>query len=211
MERRLAAVMIADVVGYGLFSQADAEGTRVHFQADLHELFEQRIAAHVRRLVKTMGDGLLVEFHSVVEGVRCAVEVQRAKSADRGADGHRLEFRIGINLGDVIVEGDDIHGNGVIIADRLQGLAEPGGIVISGTAYDQVEKRLDVGLVFLGEKRLKHIDQPVRTYRLLLDVAHSENTGVAGGRATRWGSLPLRPGGGHGSGSPNRPRFPART
>lgn len=167
MERRLAAVMIADVAGYGLLSQADEEGTRVRFQADLHELFEERIAAHGGRLIKTMGDGLLIEFHSVVEAVRCAVEVQRAKSENRGVDAHGLEFRIGINLGDVIVEGDDIQGDGVIIAERLQSRADPGGIMISGTAFDQVEKHLDVGFDFLGEQRLKHIEKPVRTYRLL--------------------------------------------
>lgn len=133
MDRRLAAVMIADVSGYGLLSQADEEGARACFQADLHSVFEPRITAHGGRLVKTMGDGLLVEFHSVVEAVRCAVEVQRAKSESRGVEEHRLEFRIGINLGDVIVEDDDIQGDGVIIAERLQSLAKPGGIVISGT------------------------------------------------------------------------------
>jgi len=190
MERRLAAVMIADVSGYGLHCQADEEGTRARFQADLHGLFEQRIAAHRGRLIKTMGDGLLVEFHSVVEAVRCAVEVQRAKSENRGVDEHRLEFRIGINLGDVIVEDDDIQGDGVIIAERLQSLAEPGGIIISGTAYDHVEKHLDVAFVFLGEQRLKHIDKPVRTYRLLLDETRAADSKTAPGRRTRrWSTL----------------------
>ncbi|WOS65533.1 adenylate/guanylate cyclase domain-containing protein [Sinorhizobium fredii] len=192
MERRLAAVMIADVSGYGLHSRADEEGTRARFQADLHELFEPRIAAHGGRLIKTMGDGLLIEFHSVVEAVRCSVEVQRAKSESCGGvvDEQRLEFRIGINLGDVIVEGDDIQGDGVIIAERLQSLAEPGGIVISGTAYDQVEKHLDVDLVFLGEQRLKHIDKPVRTYRLLLDETRAADSKAAPGRRTRrWSTL----------------------
>ncbi|WEX91099.1 guanylyl cyclase [Sinorhizobium garamanticum] len=190
MERRLAAVMIADVSGYGLLSQADEEGTRACFQADLHSVFEPRIAAHGGRLIKTMGDGLLVEFHSVVEAVRCAVEVQRAKSESRGVEGHRLEFRIGINLGDVIVEDDDIQGDGVIIAERLQSLAKPGGIVISGTAYDHLGKHLDVGLVFLGEQRLKHIDKPVRTYRLLLDETRTADSKTAlGHRTRRWSTL----------------------
>jgi TolB-like protein/class 3 adenylate cyclase/Tfp pilus assembly protein PilF len=189
MERRLAAVMIADVCGYGLLTQADEEGTCARFQTDLHDLFEQRIAAHRGRLVKTMGDGLLVEFLSVVEAVRCAVEVQRAKSESRGADTGRLQFRIGINLGDVIVEGDDIHGDGVIIAERLQSLAEPGGIVISGTAYDQVEKHVDVGFVFLGEQRLKHIERPVRTYRLRLGEAHPAKAKPGTRRAKRWAAL----------------------
>ncbi|MEY9829969.1 adenylate cyclase [Sinorhizobium fredii] len=189
MERRLAAVMIADVSGYGLLSQADEEGTRARFRADQHELFEQRIAAHRGRLIKTMGDGLLVEFHSVVEAVRCAVDVQRAKSDNRGGDEHQLEFRIGINLGDVIVEDDDIQGDGVIIAERLQSLAEPGGIVISGTAYDHVEKHLDVGFVFLGEQRLKHIEKPVRTYRLVMGEARANSATVVGRRTRRWAAL----------------------
>jgi TolB-like protein/class 3 adenylate cyclase/Flp pilus assembly protein TadD len=170
MERRLAAVMIADVAGYGRLSQADEEGTRARFQADLHEVFEPQIAAHHGRLVKTMGDGLLVEFHSVVDALRCAVEVQRAKAeCNAGLSGERrMEFRIGINLGDVIVEGDDIHGDGVIIAERLQSLADRGGVIISGTTYDHVETKLDVGYEFLGEQPVKNIDKPVRAYRVLI-------------------------------------------
>jgi adenylate cyclase len=173
MERRLAAVLIADVVGYGRLSQADEEGTRTRFQADLGEVFKPSIAAHHGRLVKTMGDGLLVEFHSVVDAVRCAVEVQRAKStrdADVAAD-RRLAFRIGVNLGDLIVEGDDIHGDGVIIADRLQTIADPGGVTISGTAFDQAIHKADAGFVYLGEQHVKSIADPVRVYRVLLDPA----------------------------------------
>src|SRR5262249_48676841 len=126
----------------------------------------------------TMGDGLLVEFHSVVDALRCAIEIQRAKTGQNAsipAD-RRLEFRIGINLGDVIVEGDDIHGDGVNIADRLQAPADAGGVVGSGTVYDQVEKKLDVGHEFLGEQRLKNIDRPVRTYRFLIDSAAAGGT-----------------------------------
>ena len=143
MERRLAAVLIADVVGYGRLSQADEEGTRARFQADLHEVFEPKIAAHHGRLFKTMGDGLLVEFHSVVDAValRGRGAARRGRAQCRPAGRSPIDFRIGINLGDVIVEGDDIHGDGVNIADRLQELAEPGGILISGTAYDQVEEQ----------------------------------------------------------------------
>jgi TolB-like protein len=120
-----------------------------------------------------MGDGLLVEFPSVVEAVRCAVEVQRAKS-ERDADvpaNRRLTFRIGVNLGDVIVEGDDIHGDGVIIAERLQTVADPGGVVISGTAFDQTIHKADAGFAYLGERRVKNITNPVRVYRVLLDPA----------------------------------------
>lgn len=173
MERRLAAVLIADIVGYGRHSQIDEEGTRARFRADLHEILEPKIAAHSGRLIKTMGDGLLVEFRSVVEALRCAVDVQRAK-AERNAAvpaGHKLDFRIGINLGDVIVEGDDIHGDGVNIADRLQGLAEPGGIVISGTAYDHVHTKLAIGFASLGARVMKNIAEPVRVYRVVLDPA----------------------------------------
>ena len=146
MERHLAAVLIADVVGYGRLSQIDEEGTRACFQTDLKEVFEPGIAAHHGRLVKTMGDGILVEFHSVVDAVRCAVAIQQHE-VERNAllpPERRLDFRIGVNLGDIIMEGDDIHGDGINIADRLQGLAEPGGIAISGTAYDHVKGKLPI-------------------------------------------------------------------
>lgn len=178
MERRLAAVMIADVAGYGHLSQTDEEGTRAHFQAELHEVFEPQISEHHGRLVKTMGDALLVEFHSVVDALRCAVEVQRAE-AGRNASlptDRRMVFRIGINLGDVIVEGDDIHGDGVNIAHRLQALADSGGVVISGTTYDQVEKKLDVGYESLGERQVKNIDKPVRVYRVRLEAEAAGKT-----------------------------------
>jgi TolB-like protein/class 3 adenylate cyclase/tetratricopeptide (TPR) repeat protein len=173
MERRLAAVMIADVVGYGRLSQIDEEGTRARFQVDLKEVFEPKIATYHGRLVKTMGDGLLVEFPSVVDALRCAVEAQQDKAKRNGAAlaEQRLEFRVGVNLGDVIVEGDDIHGDGVNIADRIQALAEPGGIAISGTAYDQVKAKLPVGYASLGEQKVKSITEPVRVYRVLTDPA----------------------------------------
>jgi adenylate cyclase len=178
MERHLAAVLIADVVGYGRLSQIDEEGTRVCFQTDLTEVFEPRIAAHHGRLVKTMGDGILVEFHSVVDALRCAVEIQRQKT-ERNAlvpPERRLDFRIGVNLGDVILEGDDIHGDGVNIAARLQGLAEPGGIAISGTAYDQVKGKLPIGFTSLGEQKVKSIAEPIRVYRVVLDPAAAGKT-----------------------------------
>jgi TolB-like protein len=191
MERRLAAVMIADVAGYGRLSQTDEEGTRARFQADLREVFEPTIAAHHGRLVKTMGDGLLVEFHSVVDALRCAVEVQRAEG-ERNAGPpveRRMEFRIGINLGDVIVEGDDIHGDGVIIAERLQQLADKGGIVISGTAYDQVKSKVEVGFAALGELPVKNMAERVRVYRTLMDpkdAGHTIDERIAPARSRRW-------------------------
>ncbi|MBB3409459.1 adenylate cyclase [Rhizobium sp. BK316] len=188
MERRLAAVLIADVVGYGRLSQVDEEGTRLRFQADLREIVEPSIAEHSGRLVKTMGDGLLVEFHSVVDAMRCAVDVQKLKAkhnAEIPAD-RRLDFRIGINLGDLIVEGDDIHGDGVNLADRMQSLAEPGGIAISGPAYDQVKSKLDVGFVSLGEQRVKSIAEPVRVYRVVFGPLAANRAANARRYPGRW-------------------------
>ena len=178
MERRLAAVLIADVVGYSRLSEIDEEGTRARFQADLNEVFEPNIGAHHGRLVKTMGDGLLVEFQSVVDALRCAVEVQREKGERNAAASQetRLVFRIGVNLGDIMVEGEDIHGDGVNIADRIQTLAEPGGIAISGTTYDQVKSKLPVGYVSLGEQMVKNIAEPIRIYRVVLDPAGAGKT-----------------------------------
>ncbi|PDS67391.1 adenylate cyclase [Rhizobium anhuiense] len=178
MERRLAAILIADVVGYSRLSQIDEEGTRARFQADQDNVFEPAIERHHGRLVKTMGDGLLVEFQSVVDALRCAVEVQQLKATHNAAvvPEHRLEFRIGINLGDIIVEGEDIQGDGVNIADRMQALGEPGGIAISGTTYDQVKSKVPVGFASLGEQRLKSITEPVRVYRVLLDPTAAGKT-----------------------------------
>ena len=169
MERRLAAVLVADVVGYSRHSQIDEEGTRVRFRADLRDIFEPKLAEHHGRLVKTMGDGLLVEFQSVVDAVRCAIDVQRAKSkqSEAQSDGKYLTYRIGINLGDVIVEGDDIHGDGVNVAARLEAIAEAGGVAISGTAYDHVKNKVAAGFAFLGEQLVKNISEPVRVYRVL--------------------------------------------
>lgn len=171
MERRLAAVLIADVVGYSRLSRLDEEGTRLRFQSDLCSILEPLFREHHGRLVKTMGDGLLVEFRSVVDATQCAIDIQKRKAEEgaKGSDGERLDFRIGINLGDIIVEGEDIHGDGVNIADRVQGLAEPGGIAISGTAYDQVGSKLKVGFAALGRQPVKGLADPIRVYRVLLD------------------------------------------
>ncbi|ULJ73005.1 adenylate/guanylate cyclase domain-containing protein [Rhizobium gallicum] len=188
MERHLAAVLIADVVGYSRLSQIDEEGTRVRFQTDLNEVFEPKIAEHHGRLVKTIGDGILVEFHSVVDALRCAVEVQQQK-AKRDAvkpSEQRLDFRIGVNLGDIIVEGDDIHGDGVNIADRIQALAVPGGIAISGTAYDHVKGKLPVGFTSLGEQKVKNIFEPIRVYRVTLNPAAAGKTTGARRDLRRW-------------------------
>ena len=164
MERRLAAVLIADVVGYSRLSHIDEEGTRTRFQADLAGIIEPAIATHRGRLVKTMGDAVLVEFRSVVDALRCAVDIQQQKAigiTDLAA-AQRLDFRIGINLGDIIVEGEDIQGEGVNIAHRLQALAQPGGIVVSGAAYDHLREKLPFGYASLGAQTVKNIADPVR-------------------------------------------------
>ena len=168
MERRLAAILMADVVGYTRLSRLDEEGTRARLQAELKEVFSPKIGEYHGRLVKVMGDGLLVEFHSVVDAVRCAADVQRLEAV-RNADvppDHRLEFRIGINLGDVLVEGDDIHGDGVNIADRLQGLSEPGGICVAANVLEHVKNKVELLFEDLGTREVKNIAEPLRVFSI---------------------------------------------
>ena len=166
--RRLAAILAADVAGYSRLMGADEEGTLERLKALRRELLDPKIAEHHGRIVKTTGDGLLVEFASVVDAVRCAVEVQQAmaeRNAGVAADS-RIELRIGINLGDVIVEGDDIYGDGVNIAARLEALADPGGVFVSNTVHDHVRDRLPFVFEDLGEQQVKNIARPVRVYRV---------------------------------------------
>ena len=173
IQRRLAAILVADVVGYSRLMGTDEAGTRARFNAHLGELIEPAIASCRGRTVKTTGDGLLVEFASVVDAVECAFEFQRGM-ADRNADEpaeRRMEFRIGINLGDVIIEGDDIHGDGVNVAARLEGLAEPGGVVVSGMVHDAVRGKLDFAFDDLGPQEVKNISEPVRIYGIDLAAA----------------------------------------
>jgi TolB-like protein/tetratricopeptide (TPR) repeat protein len=168
VQRRIAAILAADIVGYARLVGADEEGTLERLKAHRRELIDPKVAEHRGRIVKTTGDGLLVEFASPVEAVRCAIEVQKGMT-DRSIDvpqERRIEFRIGINLGDVIVDDEDIHGDGVNVAARLEGIAEAGNVLISGTVYDQVRDRLPTGFDDLGEKELKNIARPVRVYRL---------------------------------------------
>jgi Adenylate cyclase, family 3 (some proteins contain HAMP domain) len=144
MERRLAAILAIDVVGYSRLMEQDEADTFERFRTHRKELFEPEIAKHHGRIFKLMGDGLLVEFASVVDAVECAIALQRAmaeRNSGLAAD-RRIDARMGINLGDVIIEDEDRHGDGVNIASRLQGLADPGGIAISGTAYDQVKTKI---------------------------------------------------------------------
>src|SRR5258708_2747343 len=166
-EGRLAAILAADVAGYSRLMGHDEEGTLRRLKAHLGELVEPHIAAHRGRIVKRTGDGLLVDFASAVEAVRCAVAIQAGMAdRNRAAADDRIEFRIGINLGDVIIEGDDIYGDGVNNAARLEALAEPGGIFVSRAVRDSVRDKLGIELEDLGEKPVKNIARPVRVFRI---------------------------------------------
>ena len=168
IERRLTAILAADVAGYSRLMGADDEGALSKLKAHRLTVVDPKITEHRGRIVKTTGDGLLVEFASVVDAVRCAVEVRRGM-IERNADvpqGERVEFRIGINVGDIIIEDDDIFGDGVNVAARLEGLAEPGGICVSGRVEEDVHGRLDAAFEDIGEQKLKNIARPVRVYRV---------------------------------------------
>jgi TolB-like protein/class 3 adenylate cyclase len=170
VERRLAAILAVDVAGYSRLMGEDEEGTLAALRAVRRELGDPKIAEHRGRIVKTTGDGLLVEFASVVDAVRCAVEVQRemiARNAAAPAE-RRIEFRMGINVGDILIEDGDIFGDGVNIAARLEALAEPGGICLSAAAHEQVRDRLDIAFDDLGEQQVKNITRPVRVFRVAL-------------------------------------------
>jgi adenylate cyclase len=186
VERRLAAILSADVVGYSRLMGADEEGTLARLKALRREFFNPKISEHRGRMVKLMGDGALVEFASGVDAVRCAVEMlQEVAQCNAGApEDQRIEFRIGVNLGDVIIEEDDIYGDGVNVAARLQEICEPGGVCISGGLYDQVRNKLDVSFEDLGERSVKNIADPVHVY------AVGPTKGSAMG-LDRGGELPL--------------------
>jgi adenylate cyclase len=173
VQRRLTAILAADVVGYSRLIRADESGTRTRYNAHINELIEPSIAEHGGRTVKTIGDGFLVEFASVVDAVQCSAQIQRAMS-DRNAGelaDRSIAFRIGINLGDVIIEGDDIHGDGVNVASRLEGLSDAGGMCISAAVYDQVRDRIDLVFEDLGDQEVKNIDRPVRAWRWTRDAS----------------------------------------
>ncbi len=171
MERRLAAILATDVVGYARLIRADEEGTIAALKSLRANLIDPKIAAHHGRIVKLMGDGMLAEFPSVVDAVRAAVETQQAVAEHNSGlpEDKRIEFRVGINLGDVVIDGGDIHGDGVNVAARLEGMAEPGGICISGMVYEGVRDRIDIPFEDLGEQEVKNIARPVRVFRVLLD------------------------------------------
>lgn len=180
LERRLAAILAVDVAGYSRLMGEDEEGTLAALKAIRRDLGDPKIKEHRGRIVKTTGDGLLVEFASVVDAVRCAVDVQRAMS-ERNADvaaAKRIEFRMGINIGDIIIEDGDIFGDGVNVAARLEALAEPGGVCVSRSVRDQVRDKLDFSFEDLGEKQVKNIARPVRTHRILLDSGRIDSGAV---------------------------------
>ncbi|HEX3413908.1 MAG TPA: adenylate/guanylate cyclase domain-containing protein [Stellaceae bacterium] len=185
--RRLAAILAADVAGYSRLMGADEEGTLERLNALRRELVDPKITEHHGRIVKTTGDGLLVEFASVVDAVRCAVAVQQAMpKRDTGvAADSRIELRIGINLGDVIVEGDDLYGDGVNIAARVEALADAGGVFVSNTVHDHVRDRLPFIFEDLGEQQVKNIARPVRVYRVRPESPHPNPPPPAGEGSAR--------------------------
>jgi TolB-like protein/class 3 adenylate cyclase len=183
VERRLAAILAADVAGYSRLMGVDEEGTLARLKALRRELADPKIKEHRGRIVKTTGDGLLIEFASVVDAVRCAVEVQREmaeRNADVSPDG-RIEFRMGINLGDIIKDGRDIYGDGVNVAARLEALAEPGGICVSRVVRDQVRDKLAFSFEDMGEQQVKNITRPIRVHRILLGEQSNRSETITGG------------------------------
>ncbi len=180
-ERKLAAILAADMVGYSRLMEADESGTLARLRTHRLELVDPAIAKNKGRIIKTTGDGMLVEFQSVADAVECAAEIQR-RMARRNADvspARWIQFRIGINLGDVIVEDGDIFGDGVNVAARLQELAAPNGICVSAAVRDQVGDRLDVAFEDLGEQNVKNILRPIRIFRVLLEKEPSPRLEVA--------------------------------
>ena len=171
LDRKLLAILAADVVGYSKAMEADEAGTIARLRAIRAELTDPAIARHHGRIVKLMGDGALVVFDSVVDAVVCAAEIQKAVAARNAGlpEPERIVFRIGVNLGDVALVDGDVYGDGVNVAARLEQLAEPGGVMVSGTAYDHLQGKLDWPLDFVGEQQVKNISRPVRMYRLRLD------------------------------------------
>ncbi len=169
--RKLSAILAADMVAYSRLMGIDEAGTVARLNAHRAELIDPKIAKHNGRIVKTMGDGLLVEFGSAVDAVLCAVEIQRAMAAReaQSPEDLRIAYRLGINQGDIIVEGEDILGDGVNVAARLQAIAEPGGICVSDAVFRNVKGKLDFGFADLGPQKVKNIAEPVPTYRVLLD------------------------------------------
>ena len=177
LERRLAAILAADVAGYSRLMSADEVGTLAALRAHRREIVDPAIATHKGRIVKTTGDGMLVEFASAVDAVTCAVAVQE-KMAGQTAEGPRIQFRFGINIGDIIIDGDDIFGDGVNIAARVENECEPGGVCLSDDVYRQVRNKSSFDFDDLGERTLKNIDRPIRLYAALREHERRPRAGV---------------------------------
>src|SRR6202140_1170200 len=196
VERRLAAILAADVAGYSRLMGANEEATLAQLKSVRRALVDPTIAAHRGRIVKTTGDGMLVEFASAVDAARCAVEVQRGMAAQNAdvPQAVRIEFRIGIHVGDIIIDDNDIFGDGVNIPARLEGIAEPGGVCISDDAQRQVRGKVDVGFDDMGPQTLKNIAEPMRAWRMQIAAASASPTPVAvGGESNQPPALPDKP------------------
>lgn len=188
-ERRLAAILAMDVAGYSRLMEADEERTLSDLTAAIDALIAPTVEAHAGRVVKTTGDGVLASFDSAIQAVKCAVEIQDGlgRQNERVDKARRLEFRIGINVGDIIVKDGDVFGDGVNAAARLEGLAKPGQILISGAAFDQIKKALKLGFKFEGERKVKNFKEPIRVYRVLAEAsAAGRILGVRRQRLVRW-------------------------
>ncbi len=197
VERRLTTILAADVVGYSRLMAADEAGTLTSLKAIRRELFEPKTTENHGRVVKLIGDGTLMEFGSVVDAVHFAVDVQQAL-AERNAkvpEDRRITYRMGINIGDIIVEGDDIYGDGVNVAARLEALTEPGGICVSRTVFNHVKGKVDLDFEDLGEQEVKNIPEPVRVFKVLLDAPVSGQTTVVSPAPKRFSRWPLAAGG----------------
>src|SRR5215471_13656778 len=192
--RRLAAILAADVAGYSRLMEADEEGTLTRLKGIRSELIDPQIAVHHGRIVKTTGDGLLVEFGSTVDALRCAGEVQ-AQMAERNAavtPESRVELRIGIHQGDIVVEDGDIFGDGVNIAARLEGLAQPGGVCVSARVQEDVAGKIDLSFEDLGEQQLKNIARPVHVYAIRPTTAALTSCDASPAESTRARRLVIR-------------------
>ncbi|MGH6931722.1 MAG: adenylate/guanylate cyclase domain-containing protein, partial [Dongiaceae bacterium] len=164
VSRRLAAILAADVVGFSRLMEVDEAGTLAALKVRRKDVLDPLVAKHQGRVFKTTGDGVLVEFASAVNAVQCAVDLQQGMAAANTSqpEDHQIVLRIGVNLGDVMVEGGDLYGDGVNVAARLEAMAEPGGILVSGTAFDHIKSKVKVGFDDIGAQTLKNIAQPVR-------------------------------------------------
>ncbi len=173
VQRRLAAILIADVVGYSRLMREDETGTLAQLKTVRKELFDPKVDEYGGRIVKTTGDGILIEFSSAVDAVQHAVDVQQAMAQRNSVvpDDRRILFRMGINLGDVIVDGDDIYGDGVNVAARLEGLAESGGICVSAMVYEGIRHKLDIAFMDMGEQSVKNIGEPIHVYAVASEAS----------------------------------------